>query len=63
MGEQNDMAPWVCCSFITFPSKMTDKRPTAMKDGRTEDETKDGEGEAGARSVLLAQNCDSVSPN
>lgn len=34
-----------------------------MKDGRTEDETKKGEGEAGARSVLLAQNCDSVSPN
>lgn len=35
-----------------------------MKEGRTEDETKDGEGEAGERSFLpLALNCVSVPPN
>lgn len=57
MEEQNDMAPWVACSFITFPSKMTDNEPTTMKEGRTGDETKDRAGEAEERSVLLAHNC------
>lgn len=41
MGEQNDMAPWVCCSFITFPSKMTDKKAKdneGRKDGRRDKE-------------------------
>lgn len=34
-----------------------------MKEGMTGDETKDGEGEAGERSVLLAQKRVSVSPH
>lgn len=57
MEEQNDMAPWACCSFITFPSKMTDNEPTTMKDGRMKNETKDREGEVEERSVPLAHNC------
>lgn len=43
--------------LLPFQARWLIKKPKTMKEGRTEDETKNGDGEAGERSVLLAQNC------
>lgn len=65
MGEQNDMAPSVFCSFITFPSKMTDKNANDNEGGKETRKTRQrmGRVKLGEKSILLVQNWLFVSLN